>query len=184
MEHLLEFASERQAEIIQALITHGSQRKAAEALGISNGTVSDAIRRVKRKAAHQGISPEHDMVHGVPDGFMTKGVSTMYGPDGEVRAQWVKSQIDNSREAITEAIAGLTEDLPKEAPTPSPAASEGHLLTVYPVGDHHFGMLAWGEETGGEDFDLKRGEELLTGAMGHLTTISPASKEAATLLRS
>ena len=40
---LREFATERQAAILAAIDEHGTQRAAAEALGVSHGTVGDSM---------------------------------------------------------------------------------------------------------------------------------------------
>ena len=42
------------------------------------------------------------------------------------------------------------------------------LMYVYPVGDHHLGMLSWPEETG-SDYNVEIGTEILEGAFSHLS---------------
>ena len=84
MDDLLQWASPRQAEFIEAVKCNGTAYKAAQQLGVSHGTIKSALKRVREKAARQGHSPEHDMTHGTPDGFHVKGVSTLYGPTGDV----------------------------------------------------------------------------------------------------
>jgi hypothetical protein len=49
------------------------------------------------------------------------------------------------------------------------------LMSVYPMGDPHFGMYAWAAETG-EDFDLSIAEHDLYAAVDYLVDRSPASK--------
>ncbi len=179
-EKLKQYATPRQLEIMEAIEREGSQRKAAEALGIARGTIFNAIKAVTRRAAKSGHSPEHSMTRTVPDGFLVKGVSTMYKEDGTIAAQWVKSAIDRDRqEAIMrEAFDAMAADLPKVAPRPAP--NEGFdtsLMSCYPIGDAHIGMYSWGEETG-EDWDLKIAERLHCTAMAHLVESAPRSEEA------
>jgi hypothetical protein len=50
---LKRFATPRQAEIIDAVNEHGSNRAAAAILGLSCGTVGEAVTAVKRKAAEE-----------------------------------------------------------------------------------------------------------------------------------
>lgn len=52
MKTLIQYAqTDRQREIIQAIIEHGSQRKAAKELGVHKGTISGILDKVKRHAA-------------------------------------------------------------------------------------------------------------------------------------
>src|SRR5690606_4647180 len=98
------------------------------------------------RLALRGYAPEHDMTHTVPDGFAVKGTSTLFRPDGSVAAQWVKSTADaDRREAIMrEAIAAAAEFVPVVSKRAAPKGEyRDDLLTVYPIGDPHIGMLAW-----------------------------------------
>jgi hypothetical protein len=78
-EGLLPFCqSERQREIIQLRAEGLSAEKVSESIGIARRTILATCARVKANAAKQGYSPDHDMIHTVPDGFTIKGVSTYY----------------------------------------------------------------------------------------------------------
>jgi len=180
MTDLLDYATARQAELIQAVRSHGSMTEAARALGIARSTIRSAVKRVKRKAASQGFSPDHDMTNTVPEGYSVKGVSTMYGPNGEVRAQWVKSQQDkdDQREAFLEAVRELAEPFRGKSKTkPLQSSVSEELLSVYGWGDMHLGMLAWGAEAGA-DFDLKIAEATYRAAVDRVTAVSPPSAQA------
>jgi hypothetical protein len=179
-EKLKQYATPRQLEILEAIERTGSQRGAAKALGIARGTIFNMMQSVKKRAAKSGHSPEHDMTRTVPDGFLVKGVSTMYAKDGTIAAQWVKSAIDRERqEAIMrEAFEAMAETLPRVATRP--VQEEGYdtsLMACYPIGDAHIGMYSWGEETG-EDWDLKIAERLHCTAMAHLVESAPRTEEA------
>lgn len=179
MQTLLQYAqTDRQREIIEAIIEHGSQRKACKALGVHKGTITSALDKVKRHAAQKGHSPEHDMVHTVPDGYKVKGVSTLYS-DGVVKAQWVKSDIDRERqlEIMREAIEALCADIKPVASSQFANHVQGDLMTVYPIGDAHIGMRAWHEECG-EDWDMEIAERVFNGVFGRLIAAAPASSEA------
>jgi hypothetical protein len=58
-----------------------------------------------------------------------------------------------------------------------PTFSNNDLLAVYPMGDPHFGMYAWGLESG-EDFDLKIAEKVTYQAIDRLVADAPAAREA------
>lgn len=176
-----ELATERQREIIDAVNEHGSHRKAAKALGIRPTTVDKRIKEAKRRAARAGYSPEHGMTHPVPDGFHARGVSTLYDADGNIRQQWVKSQKDREYEhdVLIDAIQTIAEPFAgtSAAPECKEKAHDPDLMTAYIIGDHHFGMHAWREETG-DDYDLKIAEQLLCEATDKLVATAPASETA------
>lgn len=112
--------------------------------------------------------------YGVPDGYKVKGTSTLYGPDGEVKQTWVKTNEDLDRrlELLKEAADALSTDLPRLPPVAAPAASVDALATVYTLTDCHVGALAWHEE-GGADWDLKIAEKTLVGCFEALLAASP-----------
>lgn len=107
---LLEYASPQEAKALEALNRTGSPTAAARELGLSRGTVRCYVRRLKRRAASRGYAPDHGWTHPVPEGHRIKGNSTLYGADGGVEGQWVKSERDS-------------DDPPAFAAVP-----EGHLL--------------------------------------------------------
>lgn len=164
------------SDILAAVKSAGSQRKAAVALGINQRTIERRMAAI----AKRGYAPEHDMTRTVPDGYMVKGVSTLYRDDGTIAAQWVKSTQDAERQRamLLEACEALVAELPKAAPTK--AANEGYradLLTAYPIGDPHIGMRAWAEECG-DDWDLSIAERVHCQAMDSLVQASPNTERA------
>ena len=162
-------------EIITALREHGSNRKAAKALGCDPRTVE----RRRKSLAAKGYSPDHDMTRTVPDGFKVKGVSTYYDDEGRVRGQWVKSSADaeRQREILQAAVEAMAADLPRVAPRKAKGIWRDDLLTVYPVGDPHVGMLSWPDETG-EDWNLEVAKQVHCDAMAALVEASPDSETA------
>lgn len=183
-ENLRQYATDRQWAMLEALWSEGSQRKAADKMGCAQSAVWASCKAVRVKAARQGYAPEHDMVRPVPEGFHLKGTSTYYGRDGEMRGQWVKSNIDQAQqeELFRQAVLAMAQDIQPTAPVTAPTPTFDQLLTVYPVGDQHLGMLAWGRETGSDDYDLTIGETRLCGAMDYLVSRAPDSVEAAILI--
>lgn len=127
----------------------------------------------------QGHSPEHGMTKTVPDGFTVKGVSTLYDAEGNIAAQWVKSQQDQQRvaELIRETIAAWTDELPQVTARESVGSHLADLMACYPIGDAHIGMRAWGEECG-EDWDLAIAERVQCGAMAALVDGAPPAEQA------
>jgi len=170
---LKEWASPRQLEILDALNTNPSISKVAKQLGISASTVNSCITRVKAKAARQGYSPSHDMIHTSPESHIVKGVSSYYDEKGNLSRQWVKTDLKKGAEleAIKSFVEGLAEDLKnKHINITSPTNTDTDLMSCYVIGDHHLGMLAHAATTGDEDYNIDRAEALLVDAFDKLIT--------------
>jgi UDP-2,3-diacylglucosamine pyrophosphatase LpxH len=177
MIDLKQWATDKQAEYIDAVLQYGSERKAAKSLGVARSTISMALASVRVKAAMKGYSPQHDMTRTVPDPFIVRGVSTFYNKEGKPSGQWVKSTLDEElREKFVKAmVSALSEEVRGLSPlTKPPEKTNADLLVVYPLGDPHFGMYAWSKEAG-EDFDLAAAKRLTLGAVDRLLEASPPS---------
>ena len=103
---LASYATVRQLEYLEAVEAHGSNNKAAQALGVTRRSIVKSLLALRQRAAKMGHSPAHGMTRTVPDGYTVKGVSTLYNGKGELAAQWVKSTVDNDRreEMLREAF--------------------------------------------------------------------------------
>jgi len=179
-ESLKQWATPRQAEIVDAVNREGSQRQAAVALGVHPSNVDHALAALRRKAAIAGYAPENDMTKPVPSPYVVKGTSTLYDKEGNQALQWVKTSLDKERfeEVLKEYISWLTQDARGVAKvTPQPKFSDTDTLAVYGIGDPHLGMHSWGKETGA-DFDLAEAERLNCAAFDRLLTSAPASETA------
>lgn len=183
-DQLRRFATPRQLEVLEAIDKYGSQRAAAEALGIAHGTVGDSVQALKKRAAKMGWAPEADMRKTVPDGFRLKGTSTLYGEDGELKLQWVKTTVDHDRaeEIARQAVAALSTSIEGMAPlTEPPQRVLSDILCVYPFGDPHVGLYVWAKECG-DAFDLEIGRKLTLGAVDRLVGSAPPAETAVLLL--
>lgn len=179
-EALKQWATKRQCEVIDAYLEHGTTRKAAKALGVHPSAVGYAIQAVKRKAAISGHSPEHDMTRTVPEPFKVRGVSTYYNREGKPTGQWVKSALDEQKyqAALVDWVEWLARDAEGRAPLiQAPPHSDNDIMCVYPLGDPHFGMYSWKEETG-NDFDLDIAERDTCAAVDFLVDRAPPAKKA------
>lgn len=177
---LRSYATVRQLEILDAVEAHGSERKAAVALSLSRGTISNCVAKVKIRAAKQGYAPESDMTHQVPAPFVVRGTSTLYR-DGVAKLQWVKTRLDDEayQRMLADAVEGFKDELPKELPVPLTHSSNlnENLLNCYVITDFHLGMLAWGEETGA-NWDIKIAEEMLVKWFAQAIQQSPNAQTA------
>lgn len=170
---------------VAAYREHGSQRAAAEALGIGKSTMGDsmklaaergllgtrpvlpgfAIRQVTTKDA-DGTIVQQRKAAGVQyeptDGLALKGKTTWTNAEGRITQQVHMERADAQSQlaALRATIDALKEDLPRVTMMLPPASVEEDLLNQFVVTDSHFGMLAHREETGA-DYDLKLAEQLL-----------------------
>jgi hypothetical protein len=174
------FGTPIQRYTLGALLAHGSVIDAAEALQLAPQQLRAHMTELQRRAASRGYSPANDMTKTTPDGFSVKGVSTLYGRDGSIRGQWVKTKADENEKyqmlldamsTIAHKWEGLSE------PSKAPAHTNDDLLAVYVAGDPHLGMHSWAGETG-ENFDLKIAEHELYTAADHLVNVAPAASHA------
>jgi hypothetical protein len=183
MEHLREFATVREHEVLDAIAKCKTNQAAADELGVTRRNLQKCLARLKKRAAQRGLSPEHDMVHVVPDGFVVKGVSTYYNKDGRPVGQWVKSTQDkqNAREIQEAFLEAFKDDIVRVAPThPGTQQPDERLLNAYIFGDPHIGQRSWWEETG-HDHDLELAEQLFTKAHDDLVERSPSATTALVL---
>lgn len=104
----------------------------------------------------------------VAEGEFLLGSSTLYGPDGSIKQQWVKTDTKsaNTLAEFTQAIEDICNLLPAYTSKPAPPAAQNmsDLITFYPLGDPHIGMLAHHDEVG-EDNDLSIATNRLQAAM-------------------
>jgi len=163
---LLDFAdTDRQQEVLSAVIKYGSNIKASEFLKCNRRSVDKLIERLSRRAASQGVAPHRDLIHQTAEGFNAKRISTAYKEDGSVALQWVIQEPDKQslKQRLDYMLEGLKDDLTgfkKSVKEPSKVNSD--YLAMYIIGDHHFGMLADSEtKLDDDDWDVKIASQIL-----------------------
>lgn len=168
--------TQHQKDVLAAVRKVGTLRGAAKALGIQYANLHRIVALVKQRAAKRGYAPEHDFRHCVPEGFKLRGTSTLYGDDGELKQQWVKSEADKERQEqlVREAFEAMASQLPKEPKVKAPGKTDADLLNCYVITDYHLGMLAWHEETG-DDWDTAIAEETLVSWFASAIKSAPAA---------
>lgn len=140
--------------------------------------LDDKGKPLKRWVKTERASEDPPAFQAIPEGHLVKKVSTLLDGQGLVRAQWIQAPKDEQTrwdefwaacERHVEAYKGLA------APVAAPAAFEDDLLTAYPLGDPHIGMLSWHRETG-KDFDSKIAERDLIKVVDMLVDRAPSSR--------
>ena len=150
---------------------------AADHLGISQRSVRSRKARIEKRT---GVPLKGEVM----EGHHIKGKSTLRDLDGNIVMEWTKTSANAEDLALIQAeiIYSLKDEISPIKATKKPQSTRDSLITLYPVGDHHFGMLAWGEETGSKDYDLAIAEDLLIRSTDYLVEGAPNSSEAAILL--
>ncbi len=177
-------------QYLEALVRNGGSRiRTAEELGVSVRALLKNLQICKDRGEEIPASPYNtdragEMLRQVeaahvaaPDGYNVKGVSTLYGSEGEVKQQWVKTDADRDRQrALMQAvIEELCLAVPAQAPLPSPTHYSPKLCNTYVFSDYHMGMLAWWKE-GGSDWDLPIAEKVLIGCFEHMLAQAPPAR--------
>jgi hypothetical protein len=138
-----------------------------------------SIRRRINRYRRSGLLPL-ESGNKISSGEVLKGSTTHYDSNGNIKQQWVRSDVAKEQElaAFEEAIESITNRINPIAPVPPPSIVNEDTCTLYPLPDLHFGMLVHGEETNhGFNYDLKIAVQWVMGAMEHLVDVSPNSKE-------
>lgn len=164
----------------------GSISAVARELGITRPSVRFRLAKAAKRGiassskqietAH-GWNPEHDLTKVVPSPLVLRGTSTLYGDDGALKLQWVKTKLSDEKfeQALRAAVAALAEGVPRPDPVPPPENTTAELCNLYTLTDCHVGMRAWAKETG-SDWDLAIAERELTAAFDYLVNASPPAR--------
>ncbi len=175
-EELLEFCqTKRQQEIIQVIISEGSQGAAAQVLNVTERNVRACVSRVKRLAA-QRYSPPHDSTieTTIPDGYRIKGVSNMV-ENSLGKPMWVKTERTEEEKyrVLMDTVQSLANKTPiREQIDISKRVNGDDLANLFTFSDYHLGMLAWHKE-GGDNWNLDIATDVLMTAYSDMIARSP-----------
>lgn len=168
------WATPRQLELIDAIKKHGTETKAAKALGLNKGGVSQSMRNLRKRAARMGWAPGH-FQNGVAPGYLMGKVTVQRDAGGNVVQTWERQSPEwQEQEALLRsAIEALKDDIPSIPIAPEPLNFQDDIIPWLQIGDAHIGMLAHASETSGESFDLKIAERELCTAISMLIDEMP-----------
>lgn len=111
----------------------------------------------------------------VSTGELLKGSSTLYDEEGNVKLQWVKSDVEKQTflDNMKELIDDYATNLPQFKMKPyNVVHASSDLMAVYPLGDPHIGMKAYKEEAG-ENWDLEKAQQVFCGIFDRLVKTTP-----------
>lgn len=116
----------------------------------------------------------------VPSAHLVKRTATLQRGDGTTVAQWVTTAADEKarEDLMREAWAAHAKNYSGLAGiAPAPGHSDSDLLTIYPLGDPHVGLLSWSPETG-DSFDIGIACRELLACVTALVEAAPPSEHA------
>lgn len=163
----------KQREALETLERHGSQRRAAEALGISRSTLRHRVTCAQR---YEESDPS------VRDAMADTGMQ-----DASIlHSGWIKTdkaslyfqmpREDSAPEDIATRVKEALADVPPIPRVAAPSHADSDLLALYPLPDVHMGMFSWGKETG-EDYDTNIARDRVMNGIGRcLTAVEPAGE--------
>ncbi|MBD9542973.1 hypothetical protein IB276_26360 [Ensifer sp. ENS04] len=193
---------------VRAYHEHGSQRAAAQALGIGKSTMGDSMKLAAergmlgtkpvlpgfRLTKTTAVTNEHgDVVRefiqqrpeagadfDVPAGHTVKGVSALVDASGRIMQQWVKTRNEYAPQDVAAILKDAFVDVEPAAPIAATSEVSSDLLTLVPLADFHVGLFSWGKETG-TNWDLKISERVIGEAIEDLVGRTPPSEHAIVL---
>jgi hypothetical protein len=170
----------RQEEILAAVIeTDGNMKQASLNLGINKSGAHKVVKAIRKNASKQGYAPEYDLTHPVAETQLLKGASTLYGADGEVKLQWIKSS--SSAEIIAETLHTIADEL-KQTIIPLPASTStppillnSSLLNLHVLTDMHIGMYS-NKVVSGEDWSSEKSEQFIINWFKYAIDTAPPAE--------
>lgn len=176
---MLEYCNSKpQVDLVNLLSEGYSIKQIAKKTGRERTHVYRSLRALKRKMTAAGAGEHFVSKKTLPDGMISKGTSTLYDENGNVKLQWHKTdrEATDRIKAIQEAIESITDSVKGVRASKKPMYDfDEELLNVYISNDLHFGAYMWGEETLDRDYDLNTAECQLNSAIDYLVDNSPRS---------
>ena len=171
--------TENQLSYVTSYIELKSNKKVAKLYQRNESSIRRSLKSVKNKFTLRSNAVPANMNDPLPEALNVKGTSTMYDQDGNRRMHWVKTE--RGREEIYQDLVDSMSDLAQELPKIPKSKRESNkvdpeLLTVYPLGDPHIGLLCYTPEVG-QDWDLEIAESIFLPLMDNLVSVAPPSEE-------
>jgi hypothetical protein len=173
----------KQAEAVAAFKRTGSVAKAAREMGLEE-------RGFKRLLDRAGMTPDartdYRLDPAIKNGM--EAIGTRMVPalawakippkDGEIGYSLMLRPEAEPPEAFAERIREALEGMVPAEPVVAPESVMADLCAVYPLMDAHVGMMAWGRETGGQDYDLDHAAKDMRHAFAKVLALTPAAEQA------
>jgi predicted phosphodiesterase len=141
-EGLKQYATARQVEYIDAVNEHGSNRRAAEHMGIHATAIDRGIKAVLKKAALQGYSPDYDM------DMLETNVRLAKQKQGLMDVQRVErksfrehARVENAIEALDRELVDIFKNYQFKAPNAAIKSRNSKACAVLHISDNHLNEM-------------------------------------------
>ncbi len=176
----------RQEQAVEALKRLGNISDAARELGV---TYRDIIRVLDRAGYTTDVRQQY-LDPAIKSGMQAIGTNMVPAlawakippKDGEIGYSLMLKPEAEPPEAVAERIREALEGMKPADPVIPPESVMADLCAVYPLMDAHVGMLAWGRETGSQDYDLDHAAQDMRHAFAKVLALTPAADHAVLLI--
>jgi hypothetical protein len=159
-----------------------TRKEIAASLGISESAVKHRLERARKWINADPQVSQTAQAFGMADvSQMDHYWRRMPTEDGGFVTGHFKNATAGDSKDILADIAEAFKDIPPYEPRQAKPRGND-LLAVYPLMDAHFGMRAWGKETGSPDYDLSLAGDDLKQAFTDLTADMPDADTAILVL--
>lgn len=170
-------ASPVDIKYLDAMSAHGTQRAAAEALGCTQSSVSEALARVRKRAARRGHAPGH-WNDGVAPGYRMGKVTIQRGPAGVERV-WERQSPEGA--SLDDLIDRCEKRLVAFPVFPArPAPDREHVLAPKLINFLGLFDLHIGEQISCDDpdgrWDLAIATTTVMASIDHALAVAPKAK--------
>lgn len=149
---------------------HGTKMGAAKALNIPESTFRGRLKKQEERQKLNRLGLRIEDADALAEaGQQLNTVSTLTGPDGEIKLRWTRTnkEAQDVLEALKNAAELLTLEIkPREPIKLKNVGTEKDLCAVYVLSDFHMGMYANMMETG-DTWDLQKAKRVFKSWFKH-----------------
>ena len=177
----------RQQEAVEAFKRTGNVSEAARELNIN---LRDFQRMLDRAGFTPDVRKDYRIDPAIADSMRATGTNLtpslawvkVPAKDDEPGYSVMLRPEAEEPEAVAERIRGALEGMVASEPVLPPENVMADLCAVYPLMDAHVGMMAWGKETGSQDYDLDHAAQDMRHAFSKVLAMTPAAEQAILLI--
>lgn len=177
----------RQREAVEAFKRTGSVTEAAREIGINR---RDMQRMLDRAGVTGDVRDDYRVDPAIKSGMAAIGTNMVPAlawakippKDGEIGYSLMLKPEAEQPEAVADRIREALEGMVPAEPVLPPESVMADLCAVYPLMDAHVGMMAWGRETGSQDYDLGHAAQDMRHAFSKVLALTPAAEQAVLII--
>lgn len=177
----------KQRRAVEAFKRTGGVSEGARDLGIS---LRDFQRLLDRAGYTPDVRKDYRLDPSIQNGMQAIGTNMVPKlawakippKDGEIGYSLMLKPEEEPPEAVAQRIREALEGMIAAESVLAPENVMADLCAAYPLMDAHVGMLAWGRETGSQDYDLEHAAQDMRHAFSKVLALTPAAEQAILLI--